>query len=299
LVAGWVGTGAAVGPPPADRCEARKLEAAGAKAECLLGEEADAVLGKTPNFARCSERFTRAFAKAEAKAGPGVCPTEGDAAAVEALVDTCVADLADALSGSPPAPCAQFPATGQTTAYTADKNDGIVGPVAVPDDGTVQAGATLNYQDNGDGTITDLNTGLMWEKKSDDGDLHDKDNIYRWSGNGSQETIWDWLDDVNAEGGTGFANHTDWRIPNVKELQSIVNYEVTPSPAVSSAFNTGCVAACSVTTCSCTGTGFVYWSSSTYANGPTNAWTVDFDFGDVNPVAKSDFRFVRAVRGGL
>ncbi len=111
-----------------------------------------------------------------------------------------------------------FPATGQTTAYTAEKKDGINGPVAVPGDGTVRAGAVLSYTDNGDGTITDNNTGLMWEKKGDNGGLHDKDNGYYWSGMGAQETLWDWLDDVNAEGGTGFAGYNDWRIPNAKEL---------------------------------------------------------------------------------
>src|SRR5262249_51845535 len=144
-----------------------------------------------------------------------------------------------------------FLATGQTTANTADKNDGIAGAVAVPDDGTLERGAALSYVDNGDGTITDLNTGLMWEKKADNGGPHDKDNIYRWSGNGTQETIWDWLDDVNAEGGTGFAVHNDWRIPNLRELESIVNL-ANFSPAVSSTFNTGCAAACTVLTCSCT-----------------------------------------------
>ena len=57
--------------------------------------------------------------------------------------------------------------------------------------GTIQAGATLRYVDNGDGAITDLNTGLIWEKKDDNnsGGLHDKDNTYRWSGDGTQETI--------------------------------------------------------------------------------------------------------------
>lgn len=35
---------------------------------------------------------------------------------------------------------------------------------------------------------------------------------------------------------SGFAGHTDWRLPNVNELQSIVNYE-TSSPAVSLAFH--------------------------------------------------------------
>ena len=42
---------------------------------------------------------------------------------------------------------------------------------------------------------------------------------------------------------TAFAGYTDWRLPNVKELQSIVNYE-NVIPAVSPAFNTGCEPAC-------------------------------------------------------
>ena len=73
------------------------------------------------------------------------------------------------------------------------------GPVAVPDDGLIRAGAPLSFTDNGNGTITDNNTGLVWEKKSDDGSLlHDKDNIYWWSGNSVQETVWDWIEDVNS-----------------------------------------------------------------------------------------------------
>lgn len=56
--------------------------------------------------------------------------------------------LAAVLLGYPvtsvtPARAAGLLATGQTTAYEADKNDGIVGPVEVPDDGTLQRGATL------------------------------------------------------------------------------------------------------------------------------------------------------------
>ena len=43
--------------------------------------------------------------------------------------------------------------TGQATSYHA------------ADDGDLRLGAPFRYQDNGDGTITDLNTGLMWEKK--------------------------------------------------------------------------------------------------------------------------------------
>ena len=189
-------------------------------------------------------------------------------------------------------------ATGQTTAYQADKNDGILGPVDVPDDGWVEAGATLAYVDNGDGTITDLNTGLMWEKKSDDSGLHDKDGLLLWSGNGNQETIWDWLDDVNAQGGTGFAGYSDWRIPNLRELQSIIDYR-RYNPSVDPVFNTNCTGGCTVTTCSCTRASG-YWSSTTYADTPDIAWSVNFTSGFVKYDSFKDFDLrVRAVRGGL
>ncbi|HXQ21453.1 MAG TPA: hypothetical protein VN812_07255, partial [Candidatus Acidoferrales bacterium] len=36
------------------------------------------------------------------------------------------------------------------------------------------------YVDNGDGTVSDLNTGLMWEKKTNDGSVHDESNVYTW-----------------------------------------------------------------------------------------------------------------------
>jgi Protein of unknown function (DUF1566) len=189
-----------------------------------------------------------------------------------------------------------FPASGQTTAFPADRNDGIPGPVAVPDDGTLEAGVDLLYIDNGDGTITDPRTGLMWEKKSDDGGLHDKDNIYWWSGNGAQETVWDWLEDINSQGISGFAGYHDWRIPSVKELLSIVNYQ-NPPAAVSSAFNKDCVPGATVSTGSCT---FLhdYWSSSTWAANAGYAWTVSFNHGSVSRSLKADTARARAVRGG-
>jgi hypothetical protein len=41
---------------------------------------------------------------------------------------------------------------------------------------------TLRFSDGGDGTIADLQTGLVWETKDDGGGLHDADNLYVWSG---------------------------------------------------------------------------------------------------------------------
>lgn len=37
------------------------------------------------------------------------------------------------------------------------------------------------FIDHGDGTVTDTRTGLMWEQKTDDSAIHDKDNLYTWS----------------------------------------------------------------------------------------------------------------------
>jgi hypothetical protein len=185
-----------------------------------------------------------------------------------------------------------FPATGQTTAYTANKNDGIPGAVAVPDDGTVRAGAPLSFTDNGNGTITDNNTGLVWEKKSDDGSrLHDKDNIYWWSGNSVQETIWDWLEDVNAQ---AFGGYQDWRVPNARELLSIADLQY--QWAVPAAFNTNCVPGATVLTGSCT-LQVSYWTSTTRASSGFSAWSVT-NYGSVYPDFKSSTARARAVRGG-
>ena len=86
----------------------------------------------------------------------------------------------------------------------------------------------MSYTDNADGTITDNNTGLMWEKKDDNnGDhLHDKDNVYTWANAFAVH-----IAGLNA-GGWLRRVHATGALPNVKELQSIVNYENT-SPAVS------------------------------------------------------------------
>jgi hypothetical protein len=180
-----------------------------------------------------------------------------------------------------------FPATGQVTCWN---TAGTQIPCAgTGHDGDIQAGSTLAYVDNGDGTITDLNTGLTWEKKSDDGTIHDMDTLYSW----------DAAFAVHAAGlnSASFAGHTDWRVPNAKELQSIVNYEII-NPSVSPVFNSGCLPGCSVLTCSCTKAAD-HWSSTTKVDVPVNAWRVDFHEGFVRAAADKTFgNFVRAVRGG-
>jgi Protein of unknown function (DUF1566) len=194
--------------------------------------------------------------------------------------------LTCALLSVTPARAGQLPATGQTKSFQADKNDGITGPVNVPDDGALQRGATLRYKVQPDGTIKDINTGLIWEVKCDcPFTLHHVDNIYVWSGNGAQDTIWDWIDAVNMENGTGYAGHNDWRIPNVRELQSIVDYALF-TPVIDPIFAPTAAAR--------------YWSSTSLSDDdfPFSAWDVQFGNGLVDDSVKSFVLHVRAVRGG-
>lgn len=77
------------------------------------------------------------------------------------------------------------------------------------------------FVDNGDGTITDLATGLMWQAV-DDGNTRD------------------WEESLAYAEGLELGGHDDWRLPNVKELQSIVDYtrsvQTTNSPAIDPMF---------------------------------------------------------------
>ena len=83
-----------------------------------------------------------------------------------------------------------------------------------------------NYIDMGDGTIIDKSTGLMWMQ--DD------------SGEGIV-----WKDALTYAENSNFAGYSDWRLPNVKELQSIVDYGYSPTatdpdkvgPAIDPIFN--------------------------------------------------------------
>ena len=174
--------------------------------------------------------------------------------------------------------------TGQTTTYGAA--------------GDTTAGLSRIYNDLGNGVIKDVRTGLFWEKKSDDGSIHDRDNTYSWSTgnnsfNGTAATVF--LATLNTA--PCFGGFCDWRLPTRFELETILDLG-NAVPAVPAAFNTGCTAGCTVTTCSCTRSS-LYWSSSTYQNYPNAAWTVGFNYGEAYLEGKTSGYYVRAVRGGL
>jgi len=207
-------------------------------------------------------------------------PFPGGLPQCEATVTTCNADLATCATNlgtcttdltqtqADLATCQADLAVCQAEMQGAFPGDGVTGPA-------------LSYWDNGDGTITDLNTRLMWEKKVEgSGCLHCMDDVYtQFPGTGM------WINDVNVEGGTGFAGHNDWRLPNVRELHSIVDYGEA-LPAIHPAF--GPTAASS------------YWSSTVpaFPTFAAAAWHVNFATGTVPGFSLLENAFhVRAVRG--
>ena len=140
------------------------------------------------------------------------------------------------------------------------------------------------YIDHGDGTVTDTRTDLMWkqcvEGMSDETCQTGSPQSFTW---GSAL--------IHAEAST-FANYTDWRLPNVKELSSLVE-DCRESPTLNTNFfpdppPVGLEEDRSV------------WSGSPYASDAQRAWLVEFRMGGVSRFGRLFFNQsrVRLVRGG-
>jgi hypothetical protein len=77
-------------------------------------------------------------------------------------------------------------------------------------------------------------------------------------------------------------DYDDWRLPDVKELQSLVDYS-RHNPSIDTTLFAGTIAA-------------RYWSSTVYAKGSDSAWYVSFYYGFVRNCLKESHYYVRAVR---
>ncbi len=170
---------------------------------------------------------------------------------------------------------APVPKTGQTTSY-ADRDDGALQKgVAWP---------TPRFTDNQNGTVTDNLTGLIWMKNA----------------NAFGAKTWNTaLTTANtlASGSGGLTDGSvagDWRLPNLRELQSLIDYAFFDA-ALPNTLGTGKWVE---------GDPFqgvqsdYYWSSSTYEGYTPVAWHVYFLDGLVTLDAKSGANYVWCVRAG-
>jgi len=152
---------------------------------------------------------------------------------------------------------------------------------ATGEDGGLRKGVTWpnpRFTDNGDETVTDNLTGLMWIK-----------NAQQISGRTT------WSEAITACNDLNFATHTDWRLPNVRELQSLIHYGYY-DPAIPNTEGNG--------KCTNSGDPFTnvqsgyYWSSTSVAHSNNLAWIVGMRTGYVDHNGKSATYPVLPVRGG-
>ncbi len=152
---------------------------------------------------------------------------------------------------------------------------------------------TGRFIDNGDETLTDTQTGLMWEKKTttlgsgtSDSDIRDVDNRYTW-----EYATGDWLDRLNGRliafaNDGAFARHSDWRIPTMPELNTIQDPQAPGR--INAAFGANAPAS--------------YWTSSRrLLNALTGSasvpWYINFGVTEIPVYVGKPFTFhVRAVR---
>ena len=147
---------------------------------------------------------------------------------------------------------------------------------------TCQNGIPASNPDNiytvhGNGTVTDTRTGLMWKQCLEG---YGADNCTADGGTSS----FTWNAALTLAESHEFAGHSDWRLPNLKELRSLVE-ECRNTPAINNDVfpNTS---------------SSVVWSGSPLAGYPNFAWFVDFSNGNAFDYSRYSGFSVRLVRGG-
>jgi hypothetical protein len=175
---------------------------------------------------------------------------------------------------------APVPKTGQTQKYYTG------------DDGVWEKGVawpTPRFTDNGNGTVTDKLTGLMWLKDANCM-AHNYPGVDQDETVGDGEVTWvhalDFVFNINLGSyplcGGGY---NDWRLPNIRELNSLIDYSRTPAFPVDTPF-----------------TGVVYgpyWSSTTLPSfSMALAYIVDFGDASTYNNSKTACHYVWPVRGG-
>ena len=215
----------------------------------------------------CQAALTACNTQLEATAATlEICQADLDAAE-DTLAICCqgeCADLAAQLLNCQQAP--RMAATGQTSCFDAAGASVNCNTTSCPgQDGSYEAGCSIQgrFVNNGDGTVTDTCTGLMWQRVQ------------------SPVTSL-WCNAIAYCENLTLAGYDDWRLPNARELHSIVDFG-RHSPALHPVFGTGST---------------INWTSTTTLNRRDQAWVVHLGFGDVGFGDKDSHRCsVRAVRG--
>jgi len=155
-----------------------------------------------------------------------------------------------------------LPKTGQTISY------------ATGDDGDLEKGVAWpspRFKDNGDGTVTDNLTGLMWDQT------------------GNRFATSNWAGALSNANGLSLAGHSDWRLPNLKELRSLINNGQADSATW---LNTQGISNVQTE---------YYWSSTTYGPVTTSArvvWPIDGNYDSYDKTSPLSLYYVLAVRAG-
>jgi hypothetical protein len=165
----------------------------------------------------------------------------------------------------------------ETSAPAAVARTGQTQEVRAGDDGSLRSGViwpTPRLTDNGNGTVTDNLTRLIWDKNAGRGWLlwEDAVSLCRSLSHNGQD-----LNDGSRSG--------DWRLPNVNEFQSLVDYsQFGPCLPKGHPF---------------VGVQNKYWTSTTHARWPSNAWFIHLGLGETdNEDRFSVQRGAWCVRGG-
>ena len=166
---------------------------------------------------------------------------------------------------------ADVPETGQTTCY--DAAGAVIACAGTGQDGELRAGVAWPAPrftvgtGTGANCVTDNLTGLMWAQAP-------------------STTPVTWANALTAANGLTLCGFSDWRLPNRKELRSLVNYTLANNAVTLNTLGFSGVQAS------------YYWSSSSYAGSAANAWIVDLVGGSVSASNKSVSNYVWPVRAG-
>ncbi len=177
--------------------------------------------------------------------------------------------------------------TGQSTCYDVSGNSITCSDTG--QDGDLQKGLVWpspRFTDNGNGTVSDKVTGLLWMKNAGCWALNN------WSGAISKANGLESGDCGLSDG----SEAGDWRLPNRRELHSLIDYEYN-SPALGDTFGTEQWSAGNPFTNLQATSG--YWTSTTYTPATYNGWFVNINQGWVGNENKTGIAYGWAVRDTL